>query len=62
MKIVALIATYNEEDIIKEVIEHLLSQGLEIVLLDNGSTDQTYEICKKFHFHCYFSILFLPKK
>jgi len=48
MKIVALIATYNEEDIIKEVIEHLLSQGSEIVILDNGSTDQTYEICKKF--------------
>ena len=48
MKIVAMIQTYNEEDIIKETIEHLLSQGLEIVILDNGSTDQTYEICKKY--------------
>jgi len=48
MKIVVMIATHNEEDIIKETIEHLLSQGLEIVVLDNGSTDQTYEICEKY--------------
>ena len=43
-----MIPVYNDEDIIEEVIEHLLSQGLELVVLDNGSTDATYEKCRKF--------------
>ena len=36
-----MIPVYNGGDIIQEVIEHLLSQGLEIVILDNGSTDES---------------------
>jgi len=43
-----MIIVRNEEDIIEEGIEHLLSQGLELVVLDGGSTDGTYEKCKKF--------------
>ena len=39
---------FNEEDIIEEMIKHHLSQGIELVVLDTGSTDSTYEICKKF--------------
>jgi len=48
MKIIGLMPVYNDEDIVGEVIEHLISQGLELVVLDNGSTDKTYEICKKY--------------
>jgi len=48
MKIIGMIPVYNDEDIISEVIQYLLSQGLELVVLDNGSTDNTFEICKKF--------------
>jgi len=48
MKIIAIIPTYNEADIIEEVIQHLLSQKLEIIVLDNFSNDGTFEICKKF--------------
>jgi len=48
MKVVAMLPVYNDEDIIHDVIEHLLSQGVELVVLDNNSTDNTYEICKKF--------------
>jgi len=48
MKIVGLISTLNDEDIIQEVVEHLISQGLELVVFDNGSTDKTFEICKGF--------------
>jgi len=48
MKIIGMLPVYNDEDMVGEVIEHLLSQGLELVVLDNGSTDNSYEICKKF--------------
>ena len=48
MKIVGMIHVFNDVDIIKEVIENLISQGIELVVLDNGSTDGTYEICEKF--------------
>ena len=48
MKIVGMLPVFNDEDIIEEVIEHLLSQGINLVVLDNGSTDETYEICKRF--------------
>jgi len=48
MKIIGMLPVFNEEDIIQEVIEHLISQEIPLVVLDNGSTDQTYEICKKF--------------
>lgn len=43
-----MLPVFNEEDIIQEVIEHLTSQEIPLVVLDNGSTDETYEICKKF--------------
>jgi len=48
MKIVGIVPVYNEEDIIEESLTYLISQGIEPVVLDNGSTDGTYEICKKF--------------
>lgn len=43
-----MISIFNEEDIIEEMIKHSISQGLELVILDGGSTDSTYEICKNF--------------
>jgi len=48
MKIVGMISVFNEEDIIEEMINHSISQGLDLVVLDGGSTDSTYDICKKF--------------
>ena len=43
-----MLPVFNEEDIIQEVIEHFISQKIPLVVLDNGSSDQTIEICKKF--------------
>ncbi len=43
-----MIPVYNEADIIENVIEHLLSQGIQLVILDNGSTDGSFESCSKF--------------
>jgi len=48
MKIIGMLPVFNDEDIIHEVLEHLISQEIQIVILDNGSTDKTYEICKPF--------------
>ncbi len=48
MKVIGMLLVYNDEDIISEVIENFLSQELELVVLDNGSTDSTYQICEKF--------------
>jgi len=48
MKIVGMMTVYNDEDFISEVLENAISQGIELVLLDDGSTDNTYEICSKF--------------
>lgn len=46
-----LLSTYNSEDSIAESIDSLLNQtykNLEILISDDGSTDSTREICKKF--------------
>jgi len=43
-----MLPVHNEADIIEEVLEHLISEGLNLVVLDNGSTDGTFEKCKKF--------------
>ena len=51
-----MIPVYNESDIIESVVRHLISQGVDLVILDNGSTDGTYEICSRFLGHGVISI------
>jgi glycosyltransferase involved in cell wall biosynthesis len=43
-KVVAIIATYNEEDIIASIIGKLASQGIGVYIIDNWSTDSTINI------------------
>lgn len=40
-RVVAIIAAYNEADIIGQVIRHLAAQGVAVYLLDDGSNDDT---------------------
>jgi cellulose synthase/poly-beta-1,6-N-acetylglucosamine synthase-like glycosyltransferase len=52
-KISLIVPAYNEEDIIVETIEKLKKinypkDKLEIIVVDDGSKDRTYEIAKKF--------------
>ncbi len=42
-RVVALIASYNEGDIIVPVVEQLHRDGIDVYLIDNWSTDDTYE-------------------
>ena len=42
-RVVALIAAFNEGDIISPVIGHLVENGIDVYLIDNHSTDDTRE-------------------
>jgi len=46
--VLGLMAVYNEADIVGQVIQHTINQGLDLVILDNGSTDGSDEICRKY--------------
>lgn len=48
MRVIALLATYNEEQFIAGCLEHLFAQGVEAYLIDNCSTDQTVAIAKRY--------------
>ena len=48
MRVVALLATYNEERFVGHCIEHLARHGIETYVIDNESTDDTVEIAERF--------------
>lgn len=47
-RVVALVGAYNEEDVIESFLQHTLRQGVEVLLLDNWSTDRTAERAAQF--------------
>jgi chromosome segregation ATPase len=47
-RIVAILATRNEEDLVAAVVGDLVEQGIEVYLLDDGSTDRTAEEARPF--------------
>ena len=44
----AIMSTFNESDILEESIRKLVEQGIDVFLIDNGSSDGTQAIAKKF--------------
>jgi glycosyltransferase involved in cell wall biosynthesis len=46
--VIAMLEVYNDEDIVEELIQHIKNENLHLVVFDNGSTDDTLNICKKF--------------
>ena len=49
-KVSFILAVYNDQDNISRSIESMQAQtykNIEIVILDDCSTDKTYDICKK---------------
>ena len=48
MRIVSLVAAYNEERFIGGCLERLFSQGVKVYLIDNGSTDRTVQIAESY--------------
>lgn len=47
IKVLAIIHTYNEEDIIENTVRYLLDQGIDVYISDNWSKDNTYQIVDK---------------
>lgn len=48
MRVVAILATYNEERFVASCLENLFRQGIEAYLIDNESTDQTVAIATRY--------------
>ena len=47
IRVVAIISTFNEGDVIGHVIRHLVDNGVEVYVIDNHSTDDTVAEAKK---------------
>jgi glycosyltransferase involved in cell wall biosynthesis len=60
MRIVALLGVRNEELYMERCLEHLFQQGVEICVIDNGSTDGTLQIAGRFLGRGVFRIEQLP--
>jgi hypothetical protein len=50
-RVVAFMAAYNEEDIIVQSIKKWTDQGISVHVLENWSTDATYELAKDLEDH-----------
>lgn len=48
LRIVAILATHNEERFIGNCLSHLIQQGCHVYLCDNASTDRTVAIAKSY--------------
>jgi len=48
LNVIGLMAVYNEDDILDQTIAYTISQGLKLIVLDNGSTDRSYEIAASY--------------
>ena len=47
MKVLLIIPAYNESKSIASVVQRIVQQGYDYVVINDGSTDDTLEICKK---------------
>jgi len=48
VRVVALLATYNEERFIVPCLDHLVRQGVEVYIIDNESEDKTVALARQF--------------
>ena len=51
-KVSVMVPTYNQEDLIKETLDSILSQtyrNIEVIVTDDGSSDRTSEIINAYH-------------
>jgi glycosyltransferase involved in cell wall biosynthesis len=46
VRVIAIVAARNEEHFLPSLLRHLFSQGVEVFLIDHGSTDRTRSIAE----------------
>lgn len=46
-KVLAIVHFFNEEDVLRKTTEYLLSQGVDVYLIDNWSDDSSYTIAQQ---------------
>ena len=51
MKTLVIIPAYNEEDAIASVVKSVDSAGFDYLVINDGSTDRTVEICREHNFN-----------
>ena len=61
MRILALLATYNEQRYIAACLEHYIQQGVDVYLIDNESTDDTLRLATAFLGHGLVGIETMPR-
>lgn len=61
MRIIAILATYNEERFIAGCLENLFQQGVEVYLCDNESMDRTVSIAESYRDRGLIGIEVLPR-
>jgi glycosyltransferase involved in cell wall biosynthesis len=61
MRIISILATYNEERFIAGCLENLIRQGLQVYLVDNESTDSTVAIAERYSGRGLIGIETLPR-
>jgi len=52
LRILACLCVYNEIDILPYLLKYLTSQGIEVFVFDNFSTDGTWEYLNDLHYRC----------
>ncbi len=62
MRVIAILATYNEQRFIANCLENLFCQGVEVYLIDNESMDQTVAIARRYLNCGLIGIQSLPRK
>lgn len=59
MRVIALLMVHNEERFIGNCLDHLLRQGVEVYLIDHGSTDETPAIARRYLHHGLFGMEYM---
>ena len=62
MRVIALLAAYNEERFIGPCLEHLIRQEVEVYLIDNESQDRTIAIAEHYRGRGLIDIETLPRR
>jgi len=47
LPVLAIITQFNEGDVVEPVVKHLISQGVDVYIIDNWSDDGSYEIIQQ---------------